>query len=105
MCGLFGYDSSFAKQPDDEYVEKHRGKQAKMPMKVRVLKEDFWTTAELIAQSRDFENLVNPGGPNDARIELIGPKDWKSMLQHMYNKNYQSFSEWTWQPQETIKAA
>ena len=102
---LFGYDSSFAEKPDDDYMEKYKDKQSKRPMKVKVLGGEFWTTPELIAQSKDFEQMISQASPNDAKLEVFGPAESKSLIQHMFEETYMPFQTWEWSPRKKLKAA
>ena len=97
---LYGYDSSWEQPPGPEYNAKYEGEAGKRPMK-----EDFWTTAELIAQTRDLESLFDPGGPNDAKLEVIGSKKYLTLGKHTFDRKTRSFEVWDWEPRKTVKAA
>lgn len=102
---LYGYDSSYFEHPGEEYEKKYEGKQAKRIMKVKVAGEEFLTTPELVAQSKDFEQLMDPISPNDSYMEIIGDPRGKTMLSHMYDTFYKPFAVWDWKPRQEVKAA
>jgi len=102
---LYGYDSSFAEKPGDDYLEEIKDRPAKRPMKVKVLGHEFWTTPELVAQSKDFEQLMDVTSPFDAYVEMFGSKIKTTMLQHFYDELHKTFDRWDWEPRKKAKAA
>ena len=70
---FYGYDLCYPSKP-----KKGRKTNAKI-MKVEVLGREFWTDAEFIAESKDFETLLNLG--KDMEFEVHGD----GMIPHIFN--------------------
>lgn len=91
---LYGYDSSFLEKPSEEYIEQMKDRNSKRLIRVRVLEKDFWTTPELVVQSQNFEELLKPASPNDARFEVVGSPTGETLINHMFKSINRNFSEW-----------
>lgn len=78
---LYGYDSCFQEKPGDDYVVTGDGKK---PMQVKVNGQEFWTTAELIAQAQDFDKIARlaiDGNSLDLEVHGDGiiPAIWRGI--------------------------